>query len=209
MRLFLCLTIALAGCKARTGRPYFVPFPEAEHAEIGFGLADRTASVIRVTQTVVAALRADSIPIQRVREFDGYFETGWFDSATLKPTERRPLGEDVVRIRGWIDPGKPGFSKFEIETVYIPVADPSLPDRELESPVPLTHPVARRIGEIRKKLVALHGPPEEAPPPGAPAARPAPARDTARADPRRVRDTTSAARPGAPRPGRFGPGGTP
>jgi len=151
----------LVACRATTGRPSFVPFPEAETVEIGFGLADRTITVMRVTDTVVAYLKADSIPIALSKPFDGYFETAWLDAKTLTPTSRRPLGDGVVRVRGFVDPSKPGYANVNIETVYRRMVDPSVPARELEAPVPTLHPVNHRIAELMKKLQVKYGIPEE------------------------------------------------
>lgn len=187
------------GCKATTGRPSFVPFPEAGHGEIGFGLADPVATITRATTVLADALRADSIPVEKVRIQDGYLETPWFDAASLTATRARPLGPEVVKVRGWVNPAKPGFSDVEVETVYVPYADPSRPDRDLEAPVPSGHPVAQRVEKVITALVKQFGEPDtttvRAAPPGA---RP-PVADTghgARRDTTRAAsDTTRKARP--------------
>jgi hypothetical protein len=51
-----------------------------------------------------------------------------------------------------------------VETVYRPFADPSLPERELERPVPPAHPMAVKVEEILAALLKRHGGP---PPPAA------------------------------------------
>jgi hypothetical protein len=153
--------MAALGCRATTGRPPFPPFPEAEHVEIGFGLVDKVVTVMQVTDSLVAYLRADSIPVSTVKPFDGYLETRWFEAATLAPTDRRPLSDQIVRVRGWVDPSKPGYAKVEVETVSVPWADPSLPDRELETPVPFTHPVNVRVRAVLKRLTDKYGAPED------------------------------------------------
>lgn len=195
MAVALAVAAAVAGCRATTPRPPFVPFPEAAHAEIGFGNPDPLATIVRATRTVADALRADSIPIRVVHEEAGFLESPWFDAATLAPTTRRRLGPDVVRVRAWVGPAKPGYSALEVETVFRPRADPSLPERELESPVPDDHPVGRRVAEVVKRLAAEFGdpdaaadsaarqvrpagPPPVAQPPGPPPPRPRP--DTTR-----------------------------
>jgi hypothetical protein len=179
---------AALGCQASTTRPPFGPYPEAAHGEIGFGNPDRLATVVRATRALADALLADSIPITRVEEQDGYLETRWFDARTLQPTAREPLGPDIVRVRGWVTPAKPGFGGIEVETVYRPLVDPSLPSRELESPVPNDHPVGLRVAEVVRRLVERYGEPPE-PPAGAarPQVRAAPGPppvDTTRAPPR-------------------------
>jgi hypothetical protein len=191
-RLGAAVAVA-AACQASTTRPPFVPYPEAAHGEIGFGNPDRVATVIRATQVLAEALRADSIPVARVEERDGYLETRWFEASSLQPTSREPLGPDVVRVRAWVTPAKPGFGTIEVETVYRPLIDPSLPARELETPVPDDHPVGRRVADVVKKLVERYGEPAE-PPPGVPRPqiRPAPGPppvDTTRGRP--PRDTLS------------------
>jgi hypothetical protein len=151
----------VVACQAGTTRPPFVPLPESEHGEIGLNQPNRDSSVVRVTRTLVAALKSDSIPIARVHEFDGFFDSGWFDAKTLQPTSHRPIGPNVVRVRGWVDPGKPGFSKVELETVYVPVADPSRPPRDLELAAPPDHPVVKRVAALMKDLLKKYGDPAE------------------------------------------------
>ncbi|MEO8448290.1 MAG: hypothetical protein ABI647_00780 [Gemmatimonadota bacterium] len=114
---------------------------------------------------LAAALRADSLPVSRIRPFDGYLETPWFDALTLEPTSRRPVGPNVVKVRAWVDPAKPSFSSYEVEGVYVAKVDPSRPARELEVPLPIEHPLSKRLAAVVKKLVAEYGEPEE-PPPG-------------------------------------------
>lgn len=181
MRRLGVVLVLVAGCKASTGRPPFNSFPEAEHTEIGFNLAGEDETVVIVTDTLAARLKADSIPVSRIKRVDGFLETPWFDAKTLQPTTRRPLGQDVVKVRAWVDPGKPGYSKIEVETVYIPRADPSIPSRELEQPVPADHPVAHRISEMLKPLTEKYGipPDQQEPKKGAGKAKPAVVADTA------------------------------
>ena len=71
-------------------------------------------------------------PLARVHARDGYIESRWIDSASGRATRRWPLGTSVVRVRAWADPGRPGNSVVTVETVYRPLADPSVPERELE-----------------------------------------------------------------------------
>ena len=117
----LALTL-LAACKPDTTRPAVTPYPEAVGVEIRLRPQE-------ATRRLAEALQADSLPPAQVRLRDGYLETKWLDSATGRPTGRRPLGTDVVRLRGWADPGRPGFTVLTVETVYRPLADPSLPER--------------------------------------------------------------------------------
>jgi len=181
------VTLALVGCKATTSRPSFVPFPQSAHGELGFGNPDPVYTITRVTRTVAEALAADSIPIARVSERDGYIESPWFDATTLAPTEARPVGPDVVRVRAWIGPAKPGFSEVEVETVFRPLADPSRRERDLETHVEISHPVGQRVGRLVQRLIEQYGEPDttavkptEAPPPVDPSALPQPTDTTAR-----------------------------
>lgn len=149
----LALTAALAGCHPNTTRPAIVPLPEAAATEIR--LVPREA-----TSRLAEAMVADSIPLARVHARDGYIESRWIDSATGRPTRRRPIGTGVVRVRAWADPARPGNSVLTVETVYRPLADPSMPDRELERQVPKTHPVAVKVeAELAALLKRWGGPP--------------------------------------------------
>jgi hypothetical protein len=191
--------LLVASCRATTSRPSFTSFPEAVAGELGLGQPNRDSSVVQVTRLVVGALRADSFPLARVHEFDGFIDSGWLDAATLAPTSRRPLGPEVVRVRGWVDPGKPGFSRVDLETIYVPVADPSRPARDLEAPAPPDHPVTKRVAALMKTLVDKYGDPAERerlkPAPGGP-----PLDSTARAKQPPAppaRDTTTKPKPAA------------
>ena len=57
-----------------------------------------------------------------------------------------------------------------VETVYRPMADPSLPDRELERQVPKGHPVAAKVEAELAELLKRYG----GPPPPETAKQPAP-----------------------------------
>jgi hypothetical protein len=151
----------LAACKPDTTRPAITPYPEAAGVEIRLRPQE-------ATRRLAEALQADSLAPAQVRLRDGYLETRWLDSATGRPTGRRPLGTDVVRLRGWVDPGRPGFSVLTMETLYRPLADPSLSDRELERQVPRTHPTAVKVEQILQAMLKRYGGPP------APAAQPPP-----------------------------------
>ena len=109
---------------------------------------------------VAEALKADSFPVTKVEPRDGYLETPWFDSTGVV-THRRPLGLGVVRLRAWVDPSRPGHSYVTIETVYRELADPSLPERELDRELPADHPVRRRLLEALKRLGEEYGDPTQ------------------------------------------------
>jgi len=110
------------------------------------------------TEALADVLRTDSLPLRRVELADGYLETEWFDAASKQPTGGRRLGPEVVQVRAWVDPAKPGSSRMTVETIIRPLADPSLPARALDRQAPADHPTARRIAEIVEQLVKLYAP---------------------------------------------------
>jgi hypothetical protein len=148
---------AVLCCQPNTSRPSFTPLPEAAGTEIRL-------SVQEATRRLAEALKADSLPVRKVALRDGYLETPWFSAVTRRPTRRRPLGPNVVRIRAWADPARPGSSRLSVETLYRPLTDPSLSDRELEREVAPNHPVAVRVEAALRRLVERYG--------GAPASQP-------------------------------------
>lgn len=157
LRLALAALLLACACRPNTTRPAITPYPEAAGVEIRLRPQE-------ATRRLAEALQAESLPPARVRLRDGYIETAWLDSATGRPTSRRPLGTDVVRLRAWADPGRPGNTVLTVETLYRPFADPSLPERELERPVAPTHPTAMKVERILQALLERHG----GPPPPAP-----------------------------------------
>ena len=135
--------------------------PEALGSEIRLPVPE-------ATRRLADALKADSIPAQTVRLKDGYVETQWFNARTgLRASQRRSMGPGVVRVRAWVDSARPGSSQLTVETLYRPVADPSLPPRELERPVSADHRVARKVQAVLVRLGERYGTP--APPAPAPA----------------------------------------
>jgi hypothetical protein len=87
---------------------------------------------------------------------DGFLETAWFNTRTKQPTQARRLGADVVQIRAWVDPTRQGHSRLTVETIYRPLADASLPTRELDRQVPGDHPIGKRVTEIVNELARLY-----------------------------------------------------
>jgi hypothetical protein len=161
---FIGLVSAIVACRPATNRPPLVPRPEATGQEIRLPVRE-------ATRRLAEALRADTIPIRRIELRDGYMETPWFDARTGRPTNRRAIGTSVVRVRAWADPARPGSSLLTVETVYQPVTDPSLPDRELEQVVPRDHRVAQKVVGVLARMAERYGAP---PPPQAQEARPQP-----------------------------------
>jgi hypothetical protein len=157
----------LAGCKAGTTRPYYPPLTGAAQTEIELGVRETTEALADV-------LRGDSLPVIKVEPRDGFVETAWFDVRDKRPATGRHLGQDVVQVRAWADPSRPGHSRLVVETVFRPLADPSLSSRELDRQVPPDHPIARRVTEILTELARLYStePIEAAPDTAPPPARP-------------------------------------
>lgn len=143
------LGVLAAGCKAGTLRPYFPPVTGAPQTEIELKVPDATEALTDV-------LKGDSIPVAKFSTRDGFVESEWFKADTKSPTHARKLGDDVVQVRAWVDPSRPGHSRIVIETVYRPLADPSLSGRELDRQVPPDHPIGKRMNEIITQLAKLY-----------------------------------------------------
>lgn len=147
------MAAAMLACQATTTRPAFGPVTGAQIAVLELEIAPATTLVAN-------GLKADSLPVSRIEPRDGFLETPWFDSATGRPTSKKPLGSDVVRVRAWIDPEKPGFSRVTVETLFREIADPSLPERELDREVPPDHPTAVRVRAVLDSLRKRYGEPD-------------------------------------------------
>jgi hypothetical protein len=150
--LFLMAVGSGAGaCQPNTTRPSFAPLPEAAGTEVRL-------SVPEATRHLADALRADSITPRRVQLRDGYIETAWFEAGSGRVVRgRRAVGPGIVRVRAWADPARPGSSQLTVETLYRPLLDPSLPDRELEREVAQDHPVAVKVVAVLQDLVKRFG----------------------------------------------------
>jgi hypothetical protein len=147
------VVLSLLACQASTTRPTFGPVTGAQAVVLEL-------EVSRATVLIATSLKADSFPVTVVEPRDGFLETPWFDSATTRPTSRRPLGQDVVRVRAWIDPEKPGHSRVTVETLFRDIADPSLPERELDREVPPDHPTSARVRAVLDSLRKRYGEPD-------------------------------------------------
>jgi hypothetical protein len=172
--------VLLAGCFLASTRPAFAPFPEAPAIEVEL-------TVPEATRRLAEALRADSIPVSRVEVRDGWLETPWFDAATGAPVGHVPVGLEIVRVRGWIDVGRPEHSNLTVETVYHRVVDPSRPERLLDRIAAPDNPAVVRVKGTLDSLEHRYGTPAP-PPPATPAPQtPVPPRpDSLRRDSLRV-----------------------
>ena len=148
----LPLTLLLA-CRATTSRPYYSPLPTAALAEIELEIPE-------ATRALAEAMAKDSIALSRIREADGFIDSGWLDARTLERTSARPLGDDVVRVRAWINPSKQFWSELQVEATYRLMADPSRPERELDVALPDDHPLQRKLAGVIRKLIEQYGDPE-------------------------------------------------
>ncbi len=147
------LAMVIAACQASTTRPIFGPVAGSASVVLETG-------VTHATTLLADALKADSIPVTAVYPRDGFLQTPWFDSATGRPTDRRPLGTDVVRVRAWVDPEKPGFSRLLVEATYRDIVDPSLPERELDRVLPPDHRVSKQVLGVLDSLRKRYGEPD-------------------------------------------------
>jgi hypothetical protein len=146
----IAIGFGAVACQPDTTRPSFTPLPEAAGTELRLPVPE-------ATRQLAAALKADSIPPRRIQARDGYIETDWFDSRSGRVVRGGRLGSRTVRVRAWADPARPGSSQLTVETLYRPLLDPSLPERELERQVPRDHPVAVKVVATLKKLVDRFG----------------------------------------------------
>jgi hypothetical protein len=149
-RHWILVVLALVvGCKATSTRPYFPPVTGAPQTEIELG-------VRQATEALADVLKGDSLPLTRVEPRDGVVETAWFNVRDKRISHGRRLGPDVVQVRAWVDPSRPGHSRVVIETVFRPLADPSLSPRALDRQVPPDHPIGKRMTEIITELAKLY-----------------------------------------------------
>ncbi len=149
-RHWILVVLALVvGCKATSTRPYFPPVTGAPQTEIELG-------VRQATEALADVLKDDSLPLTRVEPRDGVVETAWFNVRDKRISHGRRLGPDVVQVRAWVDPSRPGHSRVVIETVFRPLADPSLSPRALDRQVPPDHPIGKRMTEIITELAKLY-----------------------------------------------------
>ncbi len=173
------LLLALLACQPYTKRPSFGPLPTAAEAVVDLEIPKATA-------LLAEALRTDSIPVSRVETRDGYLETEWFDARTGAVSTGRVLGDSIVRVRGWVNAYGHARASFRVETAIRPLANPSLPPRELDRQAPPDNVAAQRVAKVltdmaRRYPVPGAEPPTVIPPGAAPgdSTRAAPADSTA------------------------------
>ena len=177
------LLLLLGSCRATTSRPTYVPLPSAAVAQVEL-------DVPQATRALAETMAKDSIALSKIREEDGFIDSGWLDAKTLEHTGARPLGQDVVRVRAWINPDKMYWSQIVVEGSWRPMDDPSRPERELDAPLPDDHPLQKRLGDVIRKMIEQYGDKEALKALAQPAAKPGAKADSAAAK----KDTTAAKR---------------
>lgn len=146
----LLVLFAVLACDPGTTRPDLLPMPEARTLDVE---GDRPTAI----EALHAALVADSFPVRRIVARDAWLETDWFDASTLRPAGANALGRRVMRLRGWAEPSRYGESVLVVELVYRPMADPSVPMRELERSVPSSDSMYARVERLLQRLQASIG----------------------------------------------------
>ena len=140
-RLAAGLPILLLACQPYTTRPAFGPLPGAAEAVVDLDVA-------KATEVLAEQLKSDSIPVNRIETKDGYLETPWFNVATGQATTDRVLGDSIVRVRGWVNAYGKERGSIRVETAVRPLANPSLPARDLDRQAPIDNPVAIRVAQV-------------------------------------------------------------
>lgn len=148
--VLVAVALGAAACDPGTTRPDLLPFPEARSFEVA---RDRGAAI----GLLADRLRADTIPVGRVDTLDAWLETPWFDAGTRRLVRGDHVGMQFVKLRAWADPARPTHAELIVELAYRPVADPSLPGRMLERPLPETHYFARHLDSLLNRLQAEVG----------------------------------------------------
>ncbi|HET7602903.1 MAG TPA: hypothetical protein VFK36_07785, partial [Gemmatimonadales bacterium] len=144
MKRLALLMVLLTAC-ARNGQPGFPPMPEARQGQIELDPQE-------ATKKLAEAMTGAGLPVDEVATREGFVSTAWYDTTTKKEVSGRALGAGDVRIRAWVMPWRYGWSEITMEAVYRPLADPSLPERELERSVAYNHPARVAIREIMQQM---------------------------------------------------------
>jgi len=155
--------LVIASCQPYTTRPSFGPLQGAAEAVVDLDVA-------KATELLAEQLKSDSIPVSRVEPKDGYLETEWFSALTGQPTKERVLGDSIVRVRGWVNAYGKERGSIKVETAVRPLANPSLPPRDLDRQAPIDNPVAVRVATVLTDMAKRYPVPgaeePKAPPPG-------------------------------------------
>ena len=151
------LLACLLACQPATTLPSFAPLPAAEEALVDLEVAKATSSLAE-------ALTSDSIPVTRVEPKDGYLESGWFIASSGVPTTIRPLGDSVVRVRGWVNAYGKERGSIRVETAVRQLANPALPPRELDHQAPKDNPAAMRVARVLEAMARRYPVPGAEPP---------------------------------------------
>lgn len=149
---FVLWTTALisVACGAAGVRPHFLPFPLA----VSDTVSSHPEEAIELAGELLVS---EGLELEASSPVEGYLETKWFNTATGRRGNPGSLdAEATVRVRFWADLIAEHQTVVVGEVVRRRVADPSLPMREREIPVPDGHPgseLLRRIfGELKTRL---------------------------------------------------------
>jgi len=159
------LLALILGCQPNTTRPAFGPLPAADEALVDLDVA-------KATTLLAEALKSDSIPVTQVEPQDGYVATPWFSAVSGIPSNARTLGDSLVRVRGWVNAYGKERGSIRVETAVRPLANPSLPPRELDQQAPKDNPAAMRVARVLTDMARRYPVPGAAPPPTPPGRTP-------------------------------------
>jgi hypothetical protein len=147
----LALALFATSCNPATSRPAFLPHPESSAQVVQAGR-------LQLVAQVAAWLDTAGLTVVAASPRDGYVETDWGQPAQhdSSGSSRR---RDRIKLRAWVDPDVTGSSRLVVEAVYRPLVDRSRPARELEVPVPDSHPGARLVRELLEAMRQRFGTP--------------------------------------------------
>jgi len=135
-----------AACGAGAVRPQFAPFPGARHDTL-------TVPADSVVLRLGAVLRERGVEIRWLRVTEGYVETRWFRADSSGIRKGRALDtESTVRLRFWVDVYRGGDAILVGEAVRRRIIDPSLTERQQETPLAPGHPGYELLGQIMDSL---------------------------------------------------------
>ncbi len=130
----LVLAAVSAACGANNVRPHYEPFIDAIVDTI-FVPPDVVVDSLEIFVT------QRGFEIARITPSEGFLETKWFDLDAGRSGGTYTRHPDrVIRFRFFAEFGRDNSTVLRSEAAYRPRLDPSLPDREAETMVPIDHP---------------------------------------------------------------------
>ena len=135
-----------AACGAGAVRPQFSPFPSARSDTL-------TAPPDSVVRRLGGILNQRGIEVRWLRLTEGYVETRWFRVDTSGIGKGRGLDtESTVRLRFWVNAYRGRETILVGEAVRRRMVDPSLTDRQQETPLAPEHPGHELLWQIMDSL---------------------------------------------------------